>query len=208
MTSLPVCCQWCGSCSADHLLTQTRCAHLCSFSVAMTHSHTHCASAGNDQLLEHVSWALQWKVGPEMWHWGGRCSRNVLSFRAEAHPHWGELGLRNIMRVFLWFNKLKQIFGVFPPACQLQDAFSVFRPEASVSQQHHCLLLLWITSSHMCWSSANSSWGWVVLSQPWCTHMYTIEQYWQWRANRWKHLEIFLAWISSDPVVSVLAGIE
>lgn len=139
---------------------------------------------------------------------GGRCSRNVLSFGAEAHPHWGELGLCNIMRVLLWLNKLKQIFGVFPPACQLQDAFSVFRPEASVSQQHHCLLLLWITSSHMCWAITVSSWGWVVFSQPWCTHMYTIQQYWQWRANRGKHLEIFLAWLSSDPVVSVLAGIE
>lgn len=38
---------------------------------------------------------------------GGRCSRNVLSFRAEAHPHWDELGLCNIMRVLLWVKQAK-----------------------------------------------------------------------------------------------------
>lgn len=207
MTSLPVCCQWCGSCSADRLLTQTRCADLRS-SVAMTHSHTHCASAGNDQLLEHVSWALQWKVGPGMWYWGDAAV--VMCYHSEPRRTLTGMNLACATSCVCscGLNKLKQIFGVCPPACQLQDAFSVFRPEASVSQQHHCLLLLWITSSHMCWAITVSSWGWVVFSQPWCTHMYTIQQYWQWGANRGKHLEIFLAWLSSDPVVSVLAGIE
>ncbi len=64
--------------------------------VRMTHSHTHCASAGNAQLLKHVSWVMQWK---EAWWeqraWkltlGGLCCCNVLSFRKEAHPYRGTL---------------------------------------------------------------------------------------------------------------------